>query len=371
MKFTELSESKNTKVDVQYQKTPHVGQRCQHCDWWIDSNQCSKVMGNISENGWCTLWEPISFKPQDTNESLLDEDWKRNLRRLVTVGALGLTAASGITSKLAYDKWVANHPQAVQALAHPISLPNPPEKAIPAPEPRIDTVQPTSNNPNIIRPKARPANLVPDEPAADTNLDQKKPRARPTLDSLGKFSKDLHQAAISSGISGDELIAFMAQAAHETGMFNDLEETGPAEYFNKYDPEFSPKTAAILGNTKKGDGFKFRGRGYMHLTGRENYERAGKALGLNLIAHPDLAADPAVAADIAVWYWKTRVQSNVSDFTNVKSVTKYINPKLNGLDDREEKYGYIDSLVNRFSIDIGESTKPRLFGWLKEGQNEI
>jgi predicted chitinase len=51
-----------------------------------------------------------------------------------------------------------------------------------------------------------------------------------------------------------------------------------------------------------------------------------------------LAEDPAVAAKIAVWYWKLRVQPNVSDWNDVGSVTKPINPGMRGLDDREENF---------------------------------
>ncbi|MGO1069115.1 XVIPCD domain-containing protein [Lysobacter sp. CA199] len=65
--------------------------------------------------------------------------------------------------------------------------------------------------------------------------------------------------------------------------------------------------ARKLGNTEEGDGFTFHGRGYVQLTGRSNYAAAAKDLDINLVAHPELAADRDTAAKIAVHYWQNRV----------------------------------------------------------------
>lgn len=61
-----------------------------------------------------------------------------------------------------------------------------------------------------------------------------------------------------------------------------------------------------LGNTSPGDGYKYRGRGYIQLTGKENYERYGKKLGIDLVNDPDLANDPSIAIKIAAEYLKDR-----------------------------------------------------------------
>jgi predicted chitinase len=148
----------------------------------------------------------------------------------------------------------------------------------------------------------------------------------------------LKKAAKAAGIDGIELAAFLAQAAHETMNFRRMVEAGSAKTFNRYDPRFAPNRAKILGNTKAGDGERYKGRGYIQLTGRYNYRRAGQALDLPLEQQPELAADPAVAAKIAIWYWKRRVQPRVSDFEDVSAVTRPINAGLNGLEDREEKF---------------------------------
>jgi putative chitinase len=61
-------------------------------------------------------------------------------------------------------------------------------------------------------------------------------------------------------------------------------------------------------------------------------------LGLPLDANPELAAQPEIAAKIAVWYWNTRVAPKVSDFTNTKAVTKKINPALKHQDRRQQQF---------------------------------
>lgn len=149
----------------------------------------------------------------------------------------------------------------------------------------------------------------------------------------------LKTAASANGIHGTELAQFLAQCAHESADFTRMEEIGTPEYFaKKYDLSRAPKTAKILGNTEAGDGERYKGRGFIQLTGRDNYARAGQALNLPLEAKPELAARPDVAALIAVWFWKNRVASKVKNFANTKQVTKPINPGLAGLEQRKEKF---------------------------------
>lgn len=147
----------------------------------------------------------------------------------------------------------------------------------------------------------------------------------------------LKKFAEKNGIQGQELVAFMSQAAHETMDFKSLKEFGGKLDFKKYDPRFAPRKAKILGNTKPGDGAKYKGRGYMQITGKWNYEQAGKALGLDLVNHPELLEKPEYAAKAAVWYWKTRVANKVNSFKNTQDVTKQINPGLKHLDKRMDK----------------------------------
>jgi putative chitinase len=93
-----------------------------------------------------------------------------------------------------------------------------------------------------------------------------------------------------------------------------------------------------LGNTQPGDGARYIGRGYVHLTGRANYEAAGRALGLDLVNHPELAEEPAHAARIAVWFWSTHPVSGPARRGDVPGVTRIINGGLNGQADRQHRY---------------------------------
>lgn len=168
----------------------------------------------------------------------------------------------------------------------------------------------------------------------------------------------LQEAKISNRLG---TAMFVAQTAHESDEFTTLEERGGTIVFSKqnfpkatkpddqrheyffimYDKDSPAENrqtvAADLGNTESGDGKKFRGRGYIQLTGRTNYEAAGKALGLDLVNHPELAAQAANAARIAGWFWK---KNRLNRFThndtpgNFTALTKVINGGTRGLEQR-------------------------------------
>jgi predicted chitinase len=152
----------------------------------------------------------------------------------------------------------------------------------------------------------------------------------------------LIQVAQDAGIEGAELVQLVSQSAHETMNFTRMAEYGTQEYFlKKYD--LSTKTgkrkAKILGNTQPGDGVTYRGRGYLHLTGRDNYTRAGRAIGVDLVNRPDLVeTDPVVNAKASLWYWNNRVKPKVNDFTDVRQVTKKINPGMKGIKNRLRQF---------------------------------
>jgi putative chitinase len=149
----------------------------------------------------------------------------------------------------------------------------------------------------------------------------------------------LKKAAEKAGIKGQELIAFLSQCAHETMDFKHMKEIGGSLDFKKYDPKFAPRKAKILGNTKPGDGSKFKGRGYIHLTGKDNYAAASKAIygDDRLVKDPSLVEQPEVAAKTSVWFWQNRVAPKVKNFKDTDSVTKKINPGMKHSDERQEK----------------------------------
>jgi len=177
------------------------------------------------------------------------------------------------------------------------------------------------------------------------------PKAAPAAKTVApitgsKAEQLLMNTAVRSGITGTELAAFMAQMAHESDNFKSMKEYGGSLDFRKYDPKYAPKKAKTLGNKYAGDGNRFKGRGFIQITGRYNYRIASKAIGVDLVKNPKLAEDPAVAAKIAVWYWKLRVQPNVTNWNDVEAVTKPINPGMRGLEDRKENFAdYITAMA--------------------------
>ena len=89
-----------------------------------------------------------------------------------------------------------------------------------------------------------------------------------------------------------------------------------------------------LGNTQPGDGWKFRGRGLIQITGRANYTRCGSALGVYLLDQPELLERPDLACESAAWFWETHGCNELADKNDLLGVTKRVNGGTNGLDER-------------------------------------
>ena len=87
-----------------------------------------------------------------------------------------------------------------------------------------------------------------------------------------------------------------------------------------------------------GEGWKYRGRGLKQLTGKDNYARCGRDLGLDLVGNPDLLLDPLPAARSAGWFWKANSLSAFADAGDIKGMTKKINGGYIGLEDRQRRY---------------------------------
>ena len=168
-----------------------------------------------------------------------------------------------------------------------------------------------------------------------------------------------HQAGLDDP---KELAAFMGQMEIESGNLRSLEENlnyrgerllemfkgrnglrtleqanaiagaGPVAVANAiYGGEWG--RTGTSGNTEPGDGWRFHGRGYIQLTGRYNYTRDGRELGLDLVGNPDLAADREIAADIAIHYWQSRVVPRGHQL-DVRGATLDINGGYNHLEER-------------------------------------
>jgi putative chitinase len=150
--------------------------------------------------------------------------------------------------------------------------------------------------------------------------------------------------------------AFIGQCGHECGNFRVLEENlnyraatlmrlwpkrfPTQEIANEYAGQ--PKRIANkvyadrMGNRNEasGDGYRFRGRGCIQLTGATNYFNAGKALGVDFWADPDLVATPQYAALTAGWFWSTHRCNEAAQAQDWTKLTKIINGGTFGLDER-------------------------------------
>lgn len=122
---------------------------------------------------------------------------------------------------------------------------------------------------------------------------------------------------------------------------------GPAYFHRMYDIGGNrPAKARELGNLKPGDGAKYAGRGYVQLTGRTNYAKAGEKLGHDLVADPDLALRPDIAAAIMVegmehgWFTGKSLKTYLPDERGTLAQFKEARRIINGQDRATEIAGY-------------------------------
>lgn len=122
------------------------------------------------------------------------------------------------------------------------------------------------------------------------------------------------------------LAHFLAQLIHESRSFRYMEEIASGKAY---------EGRADLGNTEPGDGVRFKGRGPIQITGRANYRRFGRKIGIDLESNPDVAAVPSIGLHLALEYWKDRNLNALADADDVLAITKRINGGTNGLADRK------------------------------------
>lgn len=123
---------------------------------------------------------------------------------------------------------------------------------------------------------------------------------------------------------------FLAQTCHESAGFRTTEEFATGDQY---------EGRADLGNTQRGDGRRFKGRGLLQLTGRANYRTYGEALDIDLEGNPLEAGQPALSLVIACEYWKRRNINPDCDRDDLVAVTRKVNGGLNGLADRRTYLG--------------------------------
>jgi putative chitinase len=162
--------------------------------------------------------------------------------------------------------------------------------------------------------------------------------------------------------------SFIGQCGHECGNFRILEENlnyraetlmklwksrfPTIEVANEYAK--NPKKIANkvyanrMGNRDEssGDGYRFRGRGCIQLTGHANYFHAGQACGEDFVMQPDLVATPRYAAMTAGWFWDTHKLNQYADKQDFLMMTKKINGGIIGLDDRIKHINHALDILN-------------------------
>jgi putative chitinase len=135
--------------------------------------------------------------------------------------------------------------------------------------------------------------------------------------------------------------AFIAQLFHESGGLIYMEEIASGAAYDNRKDLGNTRPEAISAAKARGTspGRLFKGRGPIQLTGYYNYLKYGQLLGIDLVAHPELAATAEVGFRIAGLYWKTNALNVLADKGMFKTITRRINGGLNGYEDRLKYYG--------------------------------
>ena len=152
---------------------------------------------------------------------------------------------------------------------------------------------------------------------------------------IGPLNDAMQEFDISATVERET--AFLAQIAHESGETRYVHEIASGEaYEGRKD----------LGNTQPGDGVRFKGRGLIQITGRSNYSDCGDALGLDLIARPELLEEPINACRSAAWFWSEHGLNELADKDDFLLITKRINGGTNGYADRIAYYNRAKSALS-------------------------
>lgn len=171
-----------------------------------------------------------------------------------------------------------------------------------------------------------------------------------------EWAKVISAACAAWGIDSPARAAmFLAQIGHESGQLRTLVEnlnysadrlleTWPRRFTSAAAATYAKQPERIAnrayanrngnGDEASGDGWRFRGRGLIQLTGRGNYARYAKETGNDVVANPAMVEQPVIAADAAGWFWAKGNLNRWADAGNLEECTRRVNGGLNGLDDR-------------------------------------
>lgn len=166
----------------------------------------------------------------------------------------------------------------------------------------------------------------------------------------------------------NRVAAFLAQCSHESAEFTRLTENlnyrweSLRRVFPKYFPtddlakRYAHNQKAIasrvyanrMGNSteESGDGWKYKGRGIIQITGKNNYSKFAESINLDLEEIPDFLETFDGAILSACWYWKTNNLNRFADNEDIKGLTRAINGGYIGLEDRIKKYNHIKTILS-------------------------
>lgn len=176
---------------------------------------------------------------------------------------------------------------------------------------------------------------------------------------LPVIAEKLNNGAVKFEINTPlRVLHWLAQLAHESG-FMPIEEnlnysaTRLLQVFPKYFPSmavanaYARNPAAIgsrvyanrMGNGSEAsrEGYAYRGRGYLQLTGKNNYSRYGRLIGYDLVNEPDLCLQHGISALVAGAYFKENGLLALADKNNINAITLRVNGGYNGLPDRRAR----------------------------------
>lgn len=234
-----------------------------------------------------------------------------------------------------------------------------------------NVIVPNPTDPGNVVLSQRPGANVSDKPPNEISVPSATPEGIPvppetntapvetltTTEGADVMVRGLNRAKISDPL---QRAMIYAQAAHESNGFKTLFEsfkytdqglikTWP-KYFNANNvSQYVRQPEKIAnrvyanrmgnGDEASGDGFKYRGRGFIQLTGKANYVAASLSLNEDFINFPDAAAVPDTAADLAVWFFaKGKGTGYKGKYNDIVAATKFVNGGLNGLDDRTQRF---------------------------------
>lgn len=142
------------------------------------------------------------------------------------------------------------------------------------------------------------------------------------------FVKTFNEWSDTFGINTPlRAVHYLAQVFHESTALRYTEEIASGKAYEGRED---------LGNTQKGDGVKFKGRGFIQITGRANYQAYANSeycVG-DLMKHPEWLSKSPGNQKASMWFWKTKGLNELADKDDIRAITKKVNGGYNGLADR-------------------------------------